>query len=115
MRSGPVLLFVMRQQPACQPVSDSQRSEISVRQSVRSFTSRSRSQEATRVERREEAGGVEADVDWTSLDVTAGSSLYISPVGTVNMSGDTSYEDRTLSDIHCPPPLPILDKTGSEL
>ena len=81
-----------------------------------SSLSRSRSQEGGRRQEGQEVTSKDVD-DWTSLDVTAGSSIYISPVGTVDMSGDTSYEDkdRTLSDIHCPPPLPILDKTGSEL
>ena len=47
------------------------------------------------------------DVD-ISLDATTGSSLCTGTIPDMDTSLTSSYADKTLSDIHLPPPLPEL-------
>ena len=72
----------------------------------RRLSFRSRSQEDGR--------RLEDDVD-VSLNVTGGSSSMYTGTGTLpDTSINTSYDDRTLSDINCPPHMSLL-QTGEEL
>ena len=66
---------------------------------------RSRSQDDSRKSKR--SVNTEEDVDQISLNVTgASSSVYA--VTAPDSSINTSYDERTLSDIHCPPHMPLL-------
>ena len=74
---------------------------------------RSRSQEDGRLGRPHEDGAKDDTAD-VSLNVTGCSSSLFT--GTLpDLSGNTSYEERTVSELSCPPNMPLLHTTGEEI
>ena len=74
---------------------------------------RSRSQEDGRLGRPCD-DGVKEDTADVSLNVTGCSSSLFT--GTLpDLSANTSYEERTVSELSCPPNMPLLHTTGEEI